>query len=80
MAKRKRTNRNLQNITHKTKDRITQTPLKTGTGDGLRCSGKVGVPAPLVVPVELLSRGLIFSQIRCVTVLVFFLFLSNNLK
>ena len=28
MAKKKRTNNNLQNITHKTKDRVTRTPLK----------------------------------------------------
>jgi len=28
MAKRKRTNNDLPNITHKTKDRVTQTPLK----------------------------------------------------
>jgi len=30
MAKRKRTNNDLQNTTHKTKDRVTRTPLKTG--------------------------------------------------
>ena len=30
MAKRKRTNNDLQNITHKTKDRVTGTSLKTG--------------------------------------------------
>jgi hypothetical protein len=30
MAKRKRTNNSLQNITHKTKERATQTSLKTG--------------------------------------------------
>ena len=33
MAKKKkdkRTNKDLQNITHKTKDRVTRTPLKTG--------------------------------------------------
>ena len=29
MAKRKRTNNDQQNITHKTKDRVTRTPLKT---------------------------------------------------
>ena len=28
--KSKRTNNDLQNISHKTKDRVTQTPLKTG--------------------------------------------------
>ena len=38
--KEKKTNNDLQNITHKTKDRVTRTPLKTG-GE-LRCSGKVG--------------------------------------
>jgi hypothetical protein len=37
--KDKRTNNDLQNITHKTKDRVTRTPLKTG-GE-LRCSGRV---------------------------------------
>jgi len=31
-----RTNNNLQNITHKTKDRVTRTPLKTG--DEHKCS------------------------------------------
>jgi hypothetical protein len=39
MAKRqrtKRTNNDLQNITHKTKDRVTRTPLKTG--NGLKCT------------------------------------------
>jgi hypothetical protein len=43
MAKRKkdkRTNNDLQNITHTTKDWATRTPLKTG-GE-LRCSGGVG--------------------------------------
>ena len=32
MAKIKRTNNNLQNITHKTKNRVTGTPRKTGGG------------------------------------------------
>ena len=43
MAKKKkykRTNKDLQNITHKTKDRVTRTPLKTGVE--LRYSGRVG--------------------------------------
>jgi hypothetical protein len=35
----KKTNNDLQNNTHKTKDRVTRTPLKTG-GE-LRCSGRV---------------------------------------
>ena len=34
MAKRKMTNTDLQNITHKTKDRVTRTPLKTGVNLG----------------------------------------------
>ena len=38
--KDKRTNNDLQNITHKTKDRVTRTPLKIG-GDPM-CSGRVG--------------------------------------
>ena len=42
MAKKKdkRTNKDLQNITHKTNDQITRTQLKT-SGE-LRCSGMVG--------------------------------------
>ena len=36
MGKRKRTNNDLQNITYKTKDRVTRTPPKTG--DKLKCS------------------------------------------
>jgi len=42
MAKRKkynRTNNDLQNITHKTKDRVTRTPVKSG-GEP-RCCGRV---------------------------------------
>jgi len=38
MAK-KRSNTDLQNITHKTKDRVTQTPLTTGVE--LMCFGRV---------------------------------------
>jgi hypothetical protein len=38
--KDKRTNNDLQNITHKTKDRVTRVPLKTR--DELMCSGRVG--------------------------------------
>ena len=40
MAKRKRTNNDLQNTTQKAKDRARRTPLKTG--GKLRCSGRVG--------------------------------------
>ena len=39
MAKGKRINNDLQNSTHKAKDRVTLTPLKTG-GE-LMCSGRV---------------------------------------
>ena len=35
--------------THKTKDRVTRTPLKPG--DELGCFGRVTVPAPLVASV-----------------------------
>ena len=34
MAKRKRTNNDLQNISHKTKDRVTRNPLKHGVNSG----------------------------------------------
>jgi len=47
--KDKFTNNDLQNITHKAKERVTRTPLKTG-GE-LRWSGRVAVPAPLVAPI-----------------------------
>jgi hypothetical protein len=47
------TNNDLKNITHKTKDRATGTPLKTG--DELWCSGRVAVPSFLLwAPVLLL--------------------------
>ena len=45
----RRSNQNLQNITHKTKNRVTRTPTKY-RGE-LMCSGRVAVPAPLVAPV-----------------------------
>ena len=35
----RRTNNDLQNTTHKTKDRVTRTPLSTGCE--IRCSGRV---------------------------------------
>jgi hypothetical protein len=47
MAKRKRSNNDLQNITHKTKDRVTRTPLKPGVNSG--------VPEGLVISVEPVS-------------------------
>jgi len=46
--KDKRANNNLQNITKKIKDRKTRAPVTTG-GE-LRCSGRVAVPALLVIP------------------------------
>ena len=39
MAKRKRTNNDLQNIAQKIKNRVTRTPIKTGLSSG--CSGRV---------------------------------------
>ena len=39
MKKDKKTNNDLQNITYKTKDRVTRTPLKPG-GE-FKCSGRV---------------------------------------
>ena len=42
--KDKGTNNDLQNITPKTKDRVTRAPLKTG--DELRCSEGWAVPVP----------------------------------
>jgi hypothetical protein len=53
MAKRKkdkRTNNDLQDITHKTKDRITRTSLKTG-GE-LRISGRVSSSFTPLSPME----------------------------
>jgi hypothetical protein len=52
MAKRKRTNNDLQNITHKTKDQVARTPLKQGLNSGAP-EGKA-VPAQLMVSVVLL--------------------------
>ena len=45
--KYKRTNNDLQNNTHKTKDRETRTPLKTGM--------KSGAPEGLAVPASLVA-------------------------
>ena len=50
--KYKRTNNDLQKYTYKTKDRVTQTPLKIG-GE-LRCSRREAVPAPLMTPIVLI--------------------------
>ena len=51
MKRIKKENSDLQNTTQKTKDRATRTSLKTGSE--LRCSGRVGVPVPLVANVVL---------------------------
>ena len=45
MVKRKKTNNDLKNTTHKTKDRATRTPL--ATIDELRCPGRVKIRATL---------------------------------
>jgi hypothetical protein len=55
MAKRKRTNNDLQNITHKTKEKITQTSLKT-RGE-LRCSGRVAFISDKLVSNTILTRS-----------------------
>ena len=44
--KYKRTNNDLQHITHKTKDQVTRTPLKTGVNS---CSGGEGLAVPVWV-------------------------------
>jgi hypothetical protein len=49
MAKRKRTNNDLQNTTQKTKDRVSRTPLKPVLNSG--APERYAVPAPLVAPV-----------------------------
>ena len=43
----KRTNTNLQNITNKTKDRATRTPLKTGVNSG--GPEMLAIPAPYMI-------------------------------
>jgi len=52
MAKRKRTNNDLQNTTQKTKDRVTRT--SQNTGGRRRCTGRVNI-------------SFFTSGIRCVT-------------
>jgi hypothetical protein len=51
--KNKKTNNDLPNITHKTKDRVTRTTLKTGVTSGT-LDGQA-VPVPLVTPVQKLT-------------------------
>jgi len=48
----KRTNNDLQNTTHKTKDRATRSPLKPGVDTG--APEGLAVPVPLVTPIMLL--------------------------
>ena len=48
----KNTNNGLQNNTQKTKDRVTQTPLKHGVNSG--APEGLAVPAPIVTPVVLI--------------------------
>ena len=55
MAKKKenkRTNNDLQNVAHKTKDWVTRTPQNPGVNSG--APEGYAVPAPLVAPVMLL--------------------------
>jgi hypothetical protein len=55
MAKRKSTKGQTTiyiNITHKTKDRVTRAPLKTGVNSG--APEEWAVPAPLVTPFVLI--------------------------
>ena len=47
MEKRKMTKDDLQKTTQNAKDREARTPLKPGCG--LNCTGRVAVPAPLVL-------------------------------
>lgn len=49
---KKRTNNDLQNTTQKTKDRATQTPLKSGVNSGT--AEENAVPDPLVASIMLL--------------------------
>ena len=55
MTKRKRTNNDLQNITHKTKDRVTRTPLKPGENSGAPEGQAVHVPLVVFVMLPLLQ-------------------------
>ena len=65
--------------THKTKDQVTRTPLKTGCE--LRCSGKVlAVPAPPVVPVVLLLLRLTRSKDKGCLALCHDHFSCNNIS
>ena len=52
--KDKRTNKDLQNTTQKTKDRATRTPLKTG--NEYKCYGRVGSSCSLVPSVVLFRQ------------------------
>jgi hypothetical protein len=56
------------NITHKTKDRVTQTPLKSAVNTV--APEELAVPAPLVAPVVLLcyNTGMLYcimTQVLC---------------
>ena len=50
----KRTNNDLQNTTHKTKDRVTRTPQKPEVNSGAPAWSAVS--APLVAPIALQTR------------------------
>ena len=55
MTKRKRANNGLQIITHKTKDRVTRTPLKPGENAGAPKGQAVHVPLVVSVVLPLLQ-------------------------
>ena len=47
--------------THKTKDRVTRTPLKTGLNSG--APEMLAVPAPLVAPVKAVHQNTTFQDV-----------------
>ena len=52
MTKKKKVQKDKQHKTHKTKNQVTRTPLKTGVNSG--APEGLAVPAPLVAPVVLI--------------------------
>ena len=67
MDKEQKANNDLQNITHKTKDRATRIPLKPGLWSGVPEGW--AVPAPYLKPVVLLmSQSRNFLDIHCICV------------
>ena len=62
MAKKKiqRTNNDLQSITHKTKDRVTRTPLKPGANQGAPEGKAVAAPLIHILSFLLNEKSLIY--------------------